>query len=128
MSAASVSSSGFVISVTRGSVQDRQHYPVLRPGDRKTGYTTTLKIMQIMAAKGLLKRDESRRSHVYRPAVDAEKTQRSLVDELMGRAFGGSARKLIVHALEAGNVSPEEIRAIKQLLTEYGERNNDSDR
>src|SRR4051812_35957429 len=68
---------------------------------REMGYTTVLKLMQIMAQKGLVARDESQRTHVYRPASDEEQTQKRLVRDLLERAFGGSARKLIVAALSA---------------------------
>ncbi|HUT56620.1 MAG TPA: BlaI/MecI/CopY family transcriptional regulator [Phycisphaerae bacterium] len=88
---------------------------------RGVGYTTTLKTMQVMAEKGLLARDESRRSHVYRPAIDAASVRRRLVRELAGQAFGGSTRKLILHALSAGGVSAEEVRQIRKLLAEHGE-------
>ncbi|KKL79880.1 hypothetical protein LCGC14_2010370 [marine sediment metagenome] len=90
--------------------------------DRDVRYTTTLKIMQVMAAKGLLYRDESRRSHVYRPAVDGRSVRRRLVRELAGQVFGGSTRKLILHALSAGGVSAEEVREIKKVLKEHGDK------
>ena len=95
--------------------------------DRGVGYTTTLKTMQVMAAKGLLTRDESNRSHLYRPAIAAAGVRRRLVRELAGQAFGGSTRKLILHALSAGGVSAEEIRQIKELLAEHRETDHDGD-
>jgi len=61
--------------------------------DKTTGYTTTLKLLQIMSEKGLVQRDESERTHVYRARVSQEKTQRNLVSDLLQRAFGGSAQK-----------------------------------
>jgi predicted transcriptional regulator len=84
--------------------------------DRSTGYTTTLKLMQIMAEKGLVVRDESDRTHVYRANVPEEQTQRQLVGDLMDRAFGGSARKLVMQALAAKKVSPDELEKIRQIL------------
>ena len=102
----------------------RQVHEVLG-SDRGVGYTTTLKIMQVMAAKGLLVRDESRRSHVYRPAIDAASVRRRLLRELAGQVFGGSTRKLILHALSGGGVSAEEVRQIKKLLAEHGETDDD---
>ena len=93
--------------------------------DRGVGYTTTLKIMQVMAAKGLLTRDESNRSHVYHPAIAAAGVRRRLLRELAGQAFAGSTRKLILHALSAGGVSAGEVRQIKKLLAEHGETGND---
>src|SRR4051794_12363341 len=68
---------------------------------RKTGYTTILKLMQIMAAKGLVERDESQRSHVYRAKPDRVATQDRLVVDLIERAFGGSGRDLVMRALSA---------------------------
>ncbi|MHC4693454.1 MAG: BlaI/MecI/CopY family transcriptional regulator [Planctomycetota bacterium] len=86
--------------------------------DRDTGYTTTLKLMQIMAEKGLLIRDESQRQHVYRPAITEEKTQKQLVGDLLERAFSGSAEKLVMRALSAKKVSPKELERIRQILDE----------
>ncbi|MHC4665862.1 MAG: BlaI/MecI/CopY family transcriptional regulator [Planctomycetota bacterium] len=84
--------------------------------DRTTGYTTTLKLMQIMAEKGLVIRDESERTHVYRAKAPQEQMQRQLVGDLMDRAFNGSARKLVMQALAAKEVSARELAKIKQLL------------
>jgi len=86
--------------------------------DRNTGYTTTLKLMQIMAEKGLLRRDESSRQHVYRPAFTEEKTQKQLVGDLLERAFSGSAEKLLVRALSAKKISAEELARIRKMLDE----------
>ena len=90
--------------------------------DRSVRYTTTLKTMQVMAERGLLHRDESRRSHVYRSAIDEKGVRRRLVRELAGQVFGGSTRKLILHALSAGGVSAEEVREIKKVLQEHGDK------
>ncbi|MHC4060729.1 MAG: BlaI/MecI/CopY family transcriptional regulator [Planctomycetota bacterium] len=84
--------------------------------DRTTGYTTTLKLMQIMAEKGLVIRDESERTHVYKAKAAEGQMQRQLVGDLMDRAFGGSARKLVMQALAAKKVSARELAKIKQLL------------
>lgn len=83
---------------------------------RKTGYTTTLKLMQIMAQKGLLQRDESTRTHLYRDAQPREKTQRQLVTTLIQRAFDGSAAGLVMQALSAQKTSAEELAEIRRLL------------
>jgi predicted transcriptional regulator len=85
-------------------------------GEKETGYTTTLKILQKMTDKGLVQRDESRRSHVYRAAWQAEHTQRQLVRSLLRRAFGGSAAKLVVQALSEEKASPDELAEIRTLL------------
>ena len=99
----------------RGPSTVRQVQEQLQP-ERPAGYTTVLKLMQIMTAKGLLERDESRRTHVYRPALAAEKTQRQLVGDLLDRAFDGSAQKLVMQALSAKRVSAEELTQIRSLL------------
>ena len=85
---------------------------------KPTGYTTALKLLQIMIEKGLVRRDESQRSHVYRAQLTEEHTQRQLVGDLLDRAFGGSARKLVMQALSAKQASPEELAEIRELLDE----------
>jgi predicted transcriptional regulator len=90
--------------------------------EKPTGYTTVLKLLQIMVEKRLVKRDESRRTHVYRSAVPAERTQRKLVRELMDRAFQGSAQKLVMQALADRRVSQEELEAIRSLLDDLKEQ------
>lgn len=87
-------------------------------GAQQTGYTTTLKLLQIMTQKGLVARDESRRSHVYEPCRAEDETQRQIVGDLLERAFGGSAQKLVVQALSAKPASPEELSEIRRLLDE----------
>ena len=90
---------------------------------RKTGYTTVLKLMQIMAAKGLVERDESARSHVYHAKPERGVTQRRLVLDLIERAFGGSSRDLVLQALAAQPTSPAELAEIRALLDQMeGER------
>jgi len=85
---------------------------------KPTVYTTVLKMMQIMADKGLVKRDESARAHVYEARLTQEQTQRQLVSDLLQRAFEGSAARLVMHALSAKKTSPEELASIKALLKE----------
>ncbi len=87
-----------------------------RLGPRKgTAFNTTLKLMQIMHGKGLAKRQDSRRPHVYRPAVPEEQMQKRLLSDFLERAFGGSARKLVA-ALTATDISDEELAEIRRLL------------
>lgn len=88
---------------------------------RSTGYTTSLKLMQIMADKGLVTRDESSRTHVYAPRVSQESTQRQLVTDLVDRAFGGSAADLVLRALSSHTASDEELREIRKLIDEEQE-------
>lgn len=83
---------------------------------QETGYTTTLKLMQIMTDKGLLIRDDSDFKHVYKPAVSAESTEKQIVGDMMDKVFSGSAEKLVMRALAAKQVSAEELKNIRQLL------------
>jgi len=85
---------------------------------RPTGYTTTLKLMQIMTEKGLLVRDESVRPQVFRPRVSKERTQGKLLNDLLKRAFDGSAAQLILRALATQSASPEELAEIRRLVEE----------
>ena len=86
--------------------------------EKDTGYTTTLKILQRMTDKGLVRRDESRRSHVYQAACPPEQTQRQLVRDLLQLAFGGAPGKLVVQALSDEKASPEELAEIRRVLDE----------
>jgi len=90
-------------------------------GARGTGYTTTLKLLQIMHQKRLVARDESSRSHVYRAMADRERTERRLVRDLADRAFGGSAAQLVLRALSDERASPEELARIRALLDAHEE-------
>ena len=94
---------------------------VLEGLGKGAGYTTVLKFLQIMADKGLVLRDESRRAHVYRAARSREETQGNLVEDLIERAFNGSAGRLAMQALSAKETTPEELEAIRRLLDEIEE-------
>jgi predicted transcriptional regulator len=83
---------------------------------KDVGYTTTLKLMQIMHEKGLVKRDDSMRTHVYQAAVNKEKTQRHLLSKMIDNLFGGSPTQLVIQALGEHKASPEEIEKIQALL------------
>ena len=85
---------------------------------KAVGYTTTLKLMQIMTEKGLLIRDESQFKHIYKPAISQERTQKQLVGDLLERAFSGSAEKLVMRALSAKKVSAGELAKIRKILDE----------
>jgi BlaI family penicillinase repressor len=80
------------------------------------GYTTTLKLMQIMHEKGLVRRDESMRTHVYQAAVNKEKTQKHLLSKMIDSLFGGSSTQLVLQALGEGKASAAEIEQIQTLL------------
>jgi predicted transcriptional regulator len=99
----------------RGPSTVRQIHEVLS-GDRDLGYTTVLKSLQVMTEKGLVVRDESERSHVYAATQTATQTQRSLLGDLMERAFGGSAAQLVIQALHAKRASKQELAEIRRLL------------
>jgi len=86
---------------------------------KPTQYTTTLRVMQIMAEKGLLLRDETDRAHVYTPAVEFEKVQHEMVGSLIDRLFGGSAEGLLVGALNARPASKKELARMRQMLDEH---------
>jgi BlaI family transcriptional regulator, penicillinase repressor len=83
---------------------------------RRTGYTTTLKLLQIMTEKRLVRRDESSRTHVYAAASTQDRTERQLVGDLLDRVFGGSAAKLVVQALATSKATPEELDEIRKLI------------
>jgi predicted transcriptional regulator len=105
----------------RGPATVRQVHEALAE-TRETGYTTTLKLMQIMADKGLVTRDESSRTHVYAARLTQGETQRQLVSDLLDRAFGGSAAALVLQALRAGETSADDLRQIQELIdTHRGE-------
>src|SRR5919109_4216309 len=88
-------------------------------GDRPTGYTTTLKLLQIMTEKGLVRRDDRDRTHVFTARASEDQTQRQLTKDLLDRAFGGSAAKLVMHALSSRQASAEELSQIRRLLDDY---------
>lgn len=90
--------------------------------DRPLAYTTTLKLLQIMTAKGLTTREEQGQHHVYRARHAETVTQRRLVRDLLERAFGGSMSQLVVQALASRRVSDEELREIRRLLEDRREK------
>jgi predicted transcriptional regulator len=102
----------------RGPSTVRQVYDALN-ATKKTGYTTVLKFMQIMTEKGLVSRDEMPYAHVYQAKLPQEQTQRTLVTDLLDRAFEGSMSGLVLQALSARKASPEELSEIRKILKEY---------
>jgi BlaI family transcriptional regulator, penicillinase repressor len=106
-----------------GSVREvLGRYNEARGGE--AGYTTILKMLQIMTDKGLVERDDTRRPQVYRARLTEAETQRQLVNDLLERAFGGSAKQLVMHALASKEASDEELAHVEALLDrlEGGER------
>lgn len=107
----------------RGPSTVREIFESLGSGS-ETGYTTVLKLLQIMHVKGLVIRDESSRTHVYAAAVPPEATQRQLVADLVDRAFGGSTHGLVMQALAPRAATREEMDRIRGILAELERREN----
>ena len=105
----------------RGPSTVREVHEALQ-AEKALGYTTVLKLMQIMTAKGLVRRNEDQRAHVYEAQQPAEKTKRQLAADMLERVFDGSARELMLHALAAQRSSRQEIEELRSLLDEH-ERN-----
>jgi predicted transcriptional regulator len=87
-------------------------------GRSKMRYTTVLKMLQIMLVKGLVTRDEAGRAHVYAASAPQQSTQRALIADLLDRAFGGSAQRLVLGALSSRRATAEELAEIRSLLDE----------
>ncbi len=83
---------------------------------KEAGYTTTLKLMQIMHEKGLVKRDDSIKTHIYQAAVSKEKTQKHLLNKMIDTVFGGSPGELVMQALGNHKASAEELEEIQKIL------------
>ncbi len=111
----------------RGACTVRQVHEELQPA-RPTAYTTALKLLQIITEKGLVRRDESDRTHVYHARYSEDHTQRQLVRDLLDRAFGGSASKLVMQALHGRRASSEELSEIRKLIDDREEREVRDDR
>lgn len=93
------------------------------PADSTTGYTTILKLLQIMHRKGLVERDDSRRAHVYQTVRPKEEVQEQLTSDLIHRAFGGSTSQLVLQALgHTATASPAELAQIRQLLSDLEQK------
>jgi BlaI family transcriptional regulator, penicillinase repressor len=105
----------------RGPSTVREVHEALKD-QHPVGYTTILKLLQIMVEKGIAERDASARTHVYRAAISEERTKRRLVAELVDRAFDGSAANLIMQALSAKRVRPDELQQIRDLIDAAGRR------
>jgi predicted transcriptional regulator len=105
----------------RGPSTVREVHEDLNPS-RQTGYTTVLKLMQIMTEKGLVRRDERQRAHVYHAGLPQDLTQRQLIGDLLDKAFEGSAAKLVMQALATKRASSDDLSEIRKLLDEYEEK------
>jgi predicted transcriptional regulator len=103
----------------RGACTVRDVHQAITRTRPAMGYTTVLKLMQIMAEKNLVRRDESQRAHVYEAQLAREQTQQQLIGHLLERAFEGSAMKLVMQALSARQASTEELSTIRKMLDEF---------
>ena len=106
---------------TRGPSTVREVYEALSE-QKSLGYTTVLKLLQIMTTKGTVRRNEDQRAHVYEACQPAAETKRQLVDDVLQRVFEGSASELMIHALEGRPTSKKELEELRRLLDEYEER------
>ena len=86
---------------------------------KSLGYTTVLKLLQIMTTKGTVRRNETQRAHVYEACLPAEQTKRQIAGDMLQRVFEGSASQLMMHALAGGKASADEIHELRRLLDEY---------
>jgi BlaI family transcriptional regulator, penicillinase repressor len=86
---------------------------------KSLGYTTVLKLLQIMTSKGTVRRNETQRAHVYEACLPAEQTKRQIAGDMLQRVFEGSASQLMMHALDGGKASADEIHELRRLLDEY---------
>ena len=111
----------------RGPSTVRQVHEVLVVRVGQTAYTTALKLLQIMTEKGLVRRDDTDRTHVFTHRLSEEQTQRQLVRDLLDRAFGGSSSKLVMQALNARRATPEELGEIRKLIEARREAHDDRD-
>jgi predicted transcriptional regulator len=102
----------------RGRSTVREVHEALQE-EKTLGYTTVLKLMQIMTTKGLVRRNEEQRAHVYEAVQPAEKTKRQFAADELQRVFDGSAKELMLHALASRRSSKNEIEELRSLLDEY---------
>jgi BlaI family penicillinase repressor len=103
---------------SRGPSTVREIHEVLAK-EKDVGYTSTLKFLQIMTAKGLVTRTEEQRAHIYSANQPAEKTKRQFAEDVLRRVFHGSASQLMQHALSGRRGSKEEIEKLRQVLDEF---------
>jgi BlaI family penicillinase repressor len=105
----------------KGDCTVRDVHEILE-ASKDAGYTTTLKLMQIMREKGLVSRDTSSKTHIYRSLVNQQKTQQHLVNKMINNVFNGSATRLVMQALGNHKASKEEINSIKAYLEEISKK------
>src|ERR1700726_5093944 len=103
---------------TRGPSTVREVHEAIRE-QKSLGYTTVLKLLQIMTAKGTVRRNEDQRAHVYEACLPAEQTKRQLAGDMLQRVFEGFASQLMMHALAGNRASRDEIEEIRRVLNQY---------
>jgi predicted transcriptional regulator len=106
---------------TQGPSTVRQVHEALER-QKEIGYTTVLKLLQIMTTKGLVRRDEQQRAHVYEAQNSATEMKRELAGDVLRRVFGGSASELMMHALDGRKTSKQELEDLRRLLDEYEDK------
>ncbi len=102
----------------RGALSVRDVHRTLNES-KATGYTTVLKLLQIMTEKGLVERDETKRPQIYKPRLSQQQTQRQMLGDLVQRAFGGSVKALVLQALSTNKSSLAELEAIEKMLERF---------
>ncbi len=107
----------------KGSATVREVHEVLET-KKDVGYTTTLKLMQIMVEKGIVDRDTSKRIHIYKPLIPQSSVENNLINKLRQKIFRGSASRLVIGALSSEPVSEEELEEIKEFLDSYTKDNH----
>ncbi len=112
---------------TRGPSTVREVHDSLSE-KKEMGYTTVLKLMQIMTAKGTVRRNETQRAHVYEACLPADQTKRQLAGDMLQRVFEGSASQLMMHALAGSKASQEEIKELRHLLDKYEQDEHERNR
>jgi BlaI family transcriptional regulator, penicillinase repressor len=109
----------------KGAATVRDVHEVIEQS-KETGYTTTLKLMQIMTEKGILERETSTRTHIYKPLLSREKTQESFLNKMLNGLFKGSASRLVMGALDQKAISQQELQEIKNYLSQFENNNHEN--
>lgn len=109
----------------KGAATVRDVHEVIEQS-KETGYTTTLKLMQIMTEKGILERETTTRTHVYKPLLSREKTQDTFINKMLNGLFKGSASRLVMGALDQKAISQQELQEIKNYLSQFENNNHEN--
>jgi BlaI family transcriptional regulator, penicillinase repressor len=109
----------------KGAATVRDVHEVIEQS-KETGYTTTLKLMQIMTEKGILERETTTRTHIYKPLLSREKTQDTFINKMLNGLFKGSASRLVMGALDQKTISQQELQEIKNYLSQFENNNHEN--